>query len=54
MEFIENALNEGRNTLSERESKDLLKSYGIPTTMEIEVTIPRAWQRPFRKSASPS
>lgn len=35
--ILEKALSEGRNTLSEHESKELIKSYGIPVTREIEV-----------------
>lgn len=38
MEIIERALVEGRNTLSEYESKQLLTAYGIPVTREVEVT----------------
>ncbi len=34
MEIIENALREGRTLLSEYESKQLLKQYGIPATKE--------------------
>ena len=33
--ILEKAIREGRKTLSEYESKDLLKSYGIPVTREI-------------------
>ena len=36
-EIIEKALKEGRNTLSESESKELLRSYGITVTREVEV-----------------
>lgn len=35
--ILEKAFSEGRNTLSEHESKELIKSYGIPVTREIEV-----------------
>jgi acetyl-CoA synthetase (ADP-forming) len=35
--ILEKALREGRKTLSEYESKDFLKSYGIPVTREILV-----------------
>ena len=35
MEFIEKAIKEGRKTLSEYESKLLLKQYSIPTTKEM-------------------
>ena len=37
MEIIERALNEGRTTLSEYESKQVLASYGIPVTKELLV-----------------
>ncbi|MBW1786831.1 MAG: acetate--CoA ligase family protein [Deltaproteobacteria bacterium] len=36
-EIIDKALKEGRNTLSESESKELLRSYGIAVTREAEV-----------------
>ncbi|PKN66407.1 MAG: carboxylate--amine ligase [Deltaproteobacteria bacterium HGW-Deltaproteobacteria-15] len=35
--ILEKAFSEGRTTLSEHESKELIKSYGIPVTREIEV-----------------
>ena len=35
--ILKKALREGRKTLSEYESKDFLKSYGIPVTREILV-----------------
>ena len=38
MDIIEKALAEGRTTLSEYESKILLKTYGIPVTKEILAT----------------
>ncbi len=37
MEIIEKALKEGRTTLSEYESKQVLASYGIPVTKELVV-----------------
>ena len=37
MEIIEKAKSEGRSTLSEHESKELLKAYGIPVAKEREV-----------------
>ena len=37
MEIIERALNEGRATLSEYESRQVLASYGIPVTKELLV-----------------
>jgi len=36
VDIIEKALKEGRNTLSEHESKELLQRYDIPVTREIE------------------
>lgn len=36
MDLIEKALKEGRSTLSEHESKELLRRYDIPVTREIE------------------
>ncbi len=38
MQIIQDALKEGRDTLSEAESKRLLKAYNVPVTREIEVT----------------
>ncbi len=37
MKLIEKALEEGRNTLSEYESKQLLAAYQIPVTREVLV-----------------
>ena len=37
MDIIKNTLDRGNTTLSEAESKKLLKSYGIPVTHEIEI-----------------
>lgn len=37
MDIIKKALDRGNTTLSESESKNILKSYGIPVTHEIEV-----------------
>jgi acetate---CoA ligase (ADP-forming) subunit beta len=38
--ILEKALSEGRTTLSEHESKEFLRTYGIPVTREIEVSRP--------------
>ena len=38
MDVIERARKTGRGTLSEHESKEILKDYGIPVTREIEVS----------------
>lgn len=35
--ILQKALSEGRNTLSEHESKEFLRTYGIPVTREVEV-----------------
>ena len=34
LRIIENALKEGRKTLSEYESKEILRDYGVPVTLE--------------------
>ncbi|MFH1242025.1 MAG: acetate--CoA ligase family protein [Pseudomonadota bacterium] len=38
MDIIEKALGEGRKTLSEHESKELLRRYDIPVTREVETS----------------
>jgi len=38
VKILESALRQGRKTLSESESKSILKSYGLPVTREREVT----------------
>ncbi len=38
MDIIEKALQEGRKTLSEHESKELLRRYDIPVTREVETS----------------
>ena len=38
MDILEKAIAEGRTTLSEYESKILLKTYGIPVTTEMLAT----------------
>lgn len=49
MDIIEKALREGRKTLSEYESKQLLKNYGIPVPEEREVRDRQSFQQALRE-----
>lgn len=40
LNVIRKALDEGRTTLSEHESMEILRSYGVPVTREVEVSQP--------------
>jgi acyl-CoA synthetase (NDP forming) len=54
LNIITAALEQGRNTLNERESKEVLKSYGIPVTREIEVTNPSSLVAAVREIGFPT
>jgi acetyl-CoA synthetase (ADP-forming) len=49
VDIIEKALREGRKTLSEYESKQLLKNYGIPVPEEREVRDRQSFQQALRE-----
>ena len=53
MEILNMALDQGRKTLSESESKNILKSYGIPVSSEIEVTDRQGFDSALRKIGFP-
>jgi acetyl-CoA synthetase (ADP-forming) len=53
MKIIDTALNEGRSTLSEYESKQVLASYGIPVTPEELVINPEDLSQAIHKIGYP-
>ncbi len=53
MKIIDTALNEGRSTLSEYESKQVLASYGIPVTQEELVINPEDLSQALHKIGYP-
>lgn len=53
LDVIKKALQEGRTTLSEHESKECLRAYGIPVTKEREVHNGRAFREALAKIGFP-
>lgn len=53
MNIVEKALKEGRNTLSEHESKRLLEAYDIPVTRETEITDQQGLKEAVQKIGLP-
>jgi acetyl-CoA synthetase (ADP-forming) len=53
VEIIDKALNEARTTLSEHESKELLRAYDIPVTREMEADNQRVFMEAIQKIGFP-
>jgi len=53
VDIVEKALKEGRNTLSEHESKRLLEAYDIPVTRETEITDQQGLKEAVQKIGLP-
>jgi acetyl-CoA synthetase (ADP-forming) len=53
VEIINKALNEARTTLSEHESKELLRAYDIPVTREMEADNQRVFMEAIQKIGFP-
>ena len=53
MDILNMALDQGRKTLSESESKNILKSYGIPVSREIEVTDLKSFESALQEIGFP-
>jgi acetate---CoA ligase (ADP-forming) subunit beta len=51
--ILEKAISEGRSTLSEHESKEFLRTYGIPVTRELEIHDAREIDRAVREIPLP-